>query len=258
MKMGEAQDTYNPIFPGRVGEEPPILYAREAQLGRTLRVPRTSGVPMPLITATGATKAAMMVTLHAQVVIPADALVVGGADRRAPLTGVLQWGQAGATFSCKFDLRTGVCATLVASSVQLSAVFEAPDTDPDTRALFADVAAACVWGTRASRSRVTRTLPRASIANGASATFEVPPFATTLTVFTTAATFYAAASTSTVTLHGGPLVTDDPELVVTAGALGAGPLTLDGVALSGHTRFVTITNHEGATIPVQLTFGLAI
>jgi len=250
-------DQLRPVWPGRDAPQPGLVEVRDTHLGRSFRQPREQAA-QSLINAGGRSQQAMMATIHAQVTVPEEAYPVGVLNRRAPLVGLLQWGQGGATFDAKIDLRTGVCASLVASTVQLSCIFERADADPDERALFADVSAAVVWGTRPGRARATRTLPKATIAIAGTSTFAVPAFAYAVTIFTPTAAFYAAASTSVITLHGGPLITDDPELSVLAGTLGPQPLTFDGLLLSGHTRFLSIANTTGALLPVQLTFALEL
>lgn len=229
-----------------------LLERSDAQLGRGVPVAR-GGVPVPLIQAAGSSQRARMATLHAQVtdlVFPTAVL-----DRRAPIVGLLQWGQGGASFKADIDLRTGVCASLVASSVTLSVRIDGNDPEIIEGAT---VAAAVVWGTRPGRCRATRTLPRETIAPAASFTWAVPSFAYSLQLFTPIAAFYAPASTSIVTLHEGPLVTDDPELAIAAGALTVQPLTLDGLALSGNTRFATVQNLTGAPLPIRPTFCLEL
>lgn len=248
-------DRWRGVWPGRDNPEPPLLGAKDTQLGRTVPLVPTQG-PVSLIQATGTSQGGYIATIHAQVIIPPDAYPAG-VDRFAPVVGLLQWGQGGATFNATIDLRTGVCASLVASSVQLSAVFE-PTTAPDQRATTAQVSAAVVWGTRPGRARATRTLGPVTLAPAASTTFEVPPFASTVALFAPLAAFYAPASTSLLTLHEGPLVTDRPELAVTTGQLGAQQLTLDGVALAGLTRFLTVTNNEAAPIALRAVFGLEL
>jgi hypothetical protein len=246
------------IAPGLDPPGPGLVDVRDAQLGRVQTLER-DGPNVSLIMAEGRCQQARMATIHAQVVVMDGAFPAAAPDRRAPIVGLLQWGQGGATFKADIDLRTGVCASLVASTVSLQARFEAND-DPaaDQRAFRVQVAGAVVWGTRPGRARTTRTLPRAVLAIAASGTFEVPPFASTVTIYTPIAAFYAAASTSVITLHGGPTITDDPELIITAGALGVQPLVFDGLLLAGATRFVTVQNLTGALLPLRLTFGLEL
>lgn len=246
-----------PIWPGRDKPQPGMVELHDAQLGRNLQILR-DGAPMSLIDASGTSLRGTIATIHCQVDVPANAYDGIASDRHAPVQGLLTWGQGGAKFQATIDLRTGICATVVASSVQLSAQFARADASPDTRALTASVGAAVVWGTRASRARVTRTLPRVTFADGAVATFEVPPFADTVCLFAPVAAFYAAASSSVVTLHGGPAITDDPELSVLAGTLGVQPLTMNGIALSGDTRYVSVTNHTGAPLTLRPSFNLAL
>jgi hypothetical protein len=250
---------YNAIHPGRDAPQPGMVELIDTRLGRNLTLGRDQA-PQSLIDASGTSLRAQVATIHAQVDIPADAYVGIGADRHAPILGLLQWGQGGAKFTATIDLRTGVCASVVASSVQLSAVYAKSDTLPgaDTRALRANVGAAVVWGTRASRARVTRTLPRVTIPNAATQTFEVPEFADSVLFFVNASAFYAAASTSVITLHGGPTPTDDPEAAFLAGTLGVQPLTMNGLALSGDTRFVSLTNASGAGFVCRPSFNLAL
>lgn len=251
--------SYNPIWPGRDAPQPGLVEVRDTRLGRNLILERGAAA-QSLIDASGTSLRGTIATIHCQVEIFSNAYDGIASDRHAPILGLLQWGQGGAKFTAQIDLRTGVCATLVASSVQLSAVFAGNDAAPgaDTRALRAAVGAAVVWGTRSSRARATRTLPRTSIANAATATFEVPPFADSVCFFVDHSAFYAAASTSVITLHGGPLITDDPEAVLIAGQLGVQPLTMNGIALSGDTRFVSLTNSSGAGFIARPSFNLAI
>jgi hypothetical protein len=253
MTLGRAPfpaDRYRPI----PNERPPVslLDRDDTQIGRSLPVQRGANA-VSLITAEGESKWGQVVTIHCQV--SRVAFPAGVPDRRAPVEGLLQWGQGAARFSAQIDLRSGVCATLVATSVQLSAQLVGSTGEV---AESADVAAAVIWGTRPGRSRSTRTLPRTTIGIGGSQTWEVPPFGYALTLYTPIAAFYAAASTSTITLHGGPLVTDDPELVISAGALGVAPLTFEGLLLSGNSRFVTVANLTGALLPIRPTFSLEL
>lgn len=249
--------TNTPVWPGRSGPEPMLLDATEAQLGRSVRLFR-DGPPVGLINATGATRRAQLVTVQAQVIVPADGYGVG-ADRRAPIIGRLQWGQAGASFTADVDINNGTTFSLVASSVTLLALFDPSDVTPDTRAVHADCSASVVWGNRPARARPQRTLPRVpALADGGVATFAVPAFAYSLMVLADTAAFYAAASTSTITFHGGPTPADDPQLVVTAGALGTSQLTQEGVILGGSTRFVSVTNHTGAPLNLRASFALAL
>jgi len=231
-----------------------LVQVADTQLGRReLLHPNDS--PVPLIWAEGKSQDARMATIHCQVTGTSPAAWPAGADRRAPIKGLLGWGQGGARFSAEIDLRTGVVASVVASSVSLSAQFE-----QESGSLIPEVvvAGAIVWGTRPGRGRCTRTLPRVTIPIGGSATFEVPPFAYTVTPYTTAAGWYALASSTPITLHEGPTAADDPELVITAGELGSGVLLFDGLNLSGNTRYVTVGNTTGAPLPMRLTFGLEL
>lgn len=238
------------------GEPPSMLQVADGQLGWGKELSREQS-PIALITAEGKSQDGLIATIHAQV---SDVRYpTAGPDRRAPIKGLLQWGQGGASFTAEIDIRTGVCASLVATTVRLNAVYEAnDDPDADARATQVRVAAAVVWGTRPGRGRATRTLPRTTIAIAGAATFEVPPFAYSLTFFTPISAFYGAASTNVITLHGGPLVTDDPELIVTSGQLTTQPLVFDGLLLSGNTRFVTVANTTGAPLPIRACFGLEL
>jgi len=237
---------------------PGLVQVSDAQLGRSQRVDR-DGVAQTLVYAEGRSQDGYIATVHVGIRVPLDAYPAGIGNRRAPLVGLLGWGQGGARFEAEIDLRTGAVASVVASSIMLAARFDPATAAPDDRALFAELSGAVVWGTRPGRARTTRTLPPATIAVAPGAqTFAVPPFAATVTIYTPTAGWYAAGSASVITLHGGPLVTDDPELAITAGELGTGPLLLDGLLLSGNTRFVTIANALGVGLPVQLTFGLEL
>ncbi len=233
--------------------QPGLIEVTDAKLGKTVRIARESAA-VSVLFPQGRCQQALVATLYCTAVVPLDAYPPGVLNRRAPLVGRLQWGQGGATFSADIDIRTGIVATIVASSVSLAVQFEAADDVPDSRALFADVSAGIVWGTRGGRARVTRTLPRSTVPIAGTITYPVPQGATALTLYTTQAGWYAAGSVSTITLHGGPLVTDDPELTITAGALGVTPLVFEGLTLSGNTRFVTVDNLSGALLPLQATF----
>jgi len=257
--------TRPPPFPRNVpvgltqpdGIEHAMLDVKDTQLGRNQRISRTDA-PKSVLFAKGRSQQALIATVHTQVIVPLDAYAGAPGDRRAPIVGLLKWGQGAANFTAEIDIRNGTSFSVVAADVSLDMVFEKADTDPDTRALSADVAAAVVWGTRPGRSRPTRTLGRVTIATGTSHTFPVPAFAYAVAFYMPTAAQYAAAATSTITLHEGPDVTDDPELVVTMGELGTTPLTLDGLLLSGNTRFVTFTNNSGGNLTIRPTFALEL
>lgn len=241
---------------GLFGSEVAMLDVADAQLGRNVRLERTSP-PLSVLYPRGKSQGARIATVHAQVDVPEAAYAAAG-DNRAPIVGLLTWGQGAAKFTAEVDIRNGTCFSLVASDVSLTVRFDAADADPDTRASFANVGAAVVWGDRPARARPSRTLPRVTLGNGASETYAVPAFAYSVTFFANLAAFYAAASTSTITLHGGPTPTDDVECIVSAGALGTSQLTQEGLLLSGNTRFVTLTNNSGGNLVVRPSFALAL
>jgi hypothetical protein len=241
---------------GLYGRQVSMLDVADTQLGRNVTVKR-SDAPQPLIFARGHSQGAQIATVHAQVDVPESAYAAGGGDR-APIVGLISWGQGAAKFTAEVDLRNGTCFSLVASDVTMNVRFDAADDNPDTRALLANVAGAVVWGDRPARARPTRTLPRTVVASAGSATFAVPAFAYSLTLFAPSSGLYAAAATSTITLHGGPAAADDPELVVTTGELGTSQLTQEGLLLSGNTRFVTFTNNSGGSLTVRPSFALAL
>lgn len=234
-----------------------MLDGPDTALGRNV-VLRREAAPVPLIFARGISQGAFIATVHAQVIIPAEAFAGDPGDRRAPIVGLLQWGQGGATFSAEVDLLNGTCFSLVAADVTMNARFEAADAQPDTRALFANIGAAVVWGDRPARARPTRTLGRVTVADTASHTFAVPAFAYSVGFYGPASALYGAGAASTITLHEGPDPTDDPELIVTMGELGTSQLTQEALLLSGNSRFVTFTNHGLDSIVVRPTFALAL
>lgn len=230
----------------------------DARLGWNKTLTREGG-SIALINASGRAQDGFIATICAQVIVPPTAYEGIASDRHAPILGLLEWGHGSARFQASIDLRTGVCATVVATSVTVNAIMgPAPAAGLDTRALSVECSAAVVWGTRPGRARATRTLPRTTIANAGTATFEVPPFADSVRFFVNNSAFYGAASTSVVTLHGGPSSTDDPELIVTAGLLGVQPLTMCGVALSGDTRFVSLINNSGGDLIARACFDLTL
>lgn len=242
---------------GLLGNEPSMLGVADEQLGRNVRIVR-DGPLQSVLYPRGKSQDACIATVHAQVIVP-DAAYTGISDQRAPIVGVLQWGQGAATFSAEVDLRNGTCFSLVASQVSLGARFEVADADPDTRAQFALVAAALVWGDRPARARPSRTLPRSTVANAAHVTWPVPAFAYAFNLFVRDSNFYLAASTSQLAFHEGPdPTTSDIDLIVTAGELGTSQLTQEGVILPGNTRYVTLTNLSGGNLVVRPSFALAL
>jgi hypothetical protein len=240
-----------------MGKPRAMLDGPDAALGRSVRLLREAA-PVPLIFARGESQGAFIATVHAQVIVPPEAFAGDAGDRRAPIVGLLTWGQGGASFSAEVDLLNGTCFSLVAADVTMNARFEAADVQPDTRALFANIAAAVVWGDRPARARPTRTLGRVTLADAASHTFAVPAFAYSVGFYMPTSAQYLAAATSTITLHQGPDPTDDPELVVTMGELGTSQLTQEALLLSGNSRFVTFTNHAAAPLTIRPTFALAL
>lgn len=234
-----------------------MLGVADEQLGRNVRIER-NGPVNSILYPRGKSQDACIATVHAQVIVPEDAYT-GISDQRAPIVGVLTWGQGGAHFTAEIDLRNGTCFSVVASDVSLGARFEASDTDTDTRATYALVAAAVVWGDRPARARPARTLPRVTIADTARHTWAVPPFAYSVSLFVRDSAFYAAASTSQIALHSSPdPLTSDIEAIVTAGQLGTSQLTQEGLILPGNTRYVTLTNLLGGPIVVRPSFALAL
>lgn len=241
---------------GRPGQRAGMVEVDDTQLGRTLQLTRNSA-PIALINAQGRSQQAMIGSIHCSVEVPGYPAGINS-GRYAPVIGLLTWGQGGANFKAKIDLRTGLCCSVVASTVTLNVVYEATAVTPDPRAEVVNVSAALVWGTRPSGARVTRTLPAVTLAPAASATFEVPVFAYAVCLYSTNPDIYDPASTSLITMHGGPLVADDPELIIPAGVLDASAIVNDGIQLSGNTRFVTFTNNEAGAVTIRPTFLLAL
>lgn len=242
---------------GLTGHQVSMLDNDDTQLGRNIRLLRDAA-PAPLIYARGHSQRACIATVHAQVIVPPEAYAGDAGDRRAPIVGLLSWGQGGASFSAEVDLLNGTCFSLVAADVTMNCRFEAKDTDADTRALFALVGAAVVWGDRPARARPTRTLGRVTLATATAHTFAVPAFAYSVGFYMPTSAQYLAAATSTITLHEGPDPTDDPELVVTMGELGTSQLTQEALLLAGNSRFVTFSNSSGGNLTLRPVFALAL
>jgi hypothetical protein len=252
-------ENFNPVWPGRPGQAPGLVQGSpDTKFGRNTTV-RKAQPAQGLLQADGRCEDGFVATIHAQVqnvVFPPGVTH----NRRCAVVGLLQWGQGGATFKAEIDLRTGVCATIVASGVSMQAMLEPSlGESPDGTALSADVSAAIVWGTRSSRGRATRT-KRLLVPANTDGAIEVPPFAYSVSLYAPDVDFYDEGSnTCLMTFAGGPTTTDDPQATFALSPfipqLIGSP---DGLLLPGHTRYIILTNNLADDLTLTATFGLAL
>jgi hypothetical protein len=232
------------------------LTAQEsAAMGRTVTLGRDDGMAWLVRARSPDDDAARVVTVNVGVGFDDNDIPPAGAGRTMRLRGLLEWGHGDAHFSADVDLHNGAQLTVAASTVQLHARFEPPETLPDTRYFRATVAACIAWGTAPGGAYPTRTLRRETIAPGSSATWRIPPWAYAAQLLSPDTPFYAPLIAS-ATFHGGPTPADDPSLTVTPEQISAA-LPHPGVRFPESARFLTVENTGlGAPFGVRPTFAL--
>lgn len=241
--------------------EPHINETQDVQMGRTVLLELAGERRAELIRSPGTSVGARMVTTHIWVNPPGtpDWPADVGA-RSLPLVARLRWGNGAGEFRAELDVKGGAVASLVASYLDVIVEYEPqlPPAIPDRRAVRANVSAALVWGTRGGWSDPTRTrrltLPDADTV----VTVQIPPWAHSVALLSSNGAWYASADT--ITLHGGPDVTDDPTLSLTPVIAGGAPTlaSTPGLELANTSRFLTINHAAGLATEIAAVFYLAL
>lgn len=230
----------------QINEQPEIAMGRAQQLFAT------GSQFVELFRSSGASEGAQMATVHAQVSFNDEAWPAAPPFRQFALVGRMKWGQSGAQFTAEVDIHEGSAFTLVASFADLSVGWD-PGSPVEGRPSVVNVAAAVIWGTRPGRPLPTRTLRAGNIAAGAAFTFRVPEWAYAVQFHTPTNGFYSQGLGAVdITMHSGPLVADDPILVLSPADVGFSALTFDGIKLAEGVHYITVANAAGEPLIANL------
>ena len=224
----------------------------EVMMGRSVPL-AADGRPAMLIRSSGASCGARMTTIHTEVEFnDASWPAAGPAPRQFALLGKLRWGSGTAAFTADVDVHQGSAFSMVASFVEFDVGFD-PASPREGRINSTAISAGLVWGTRPGRPLPTRTLRAGTIAADSFFTFRVPQWAYAVQFHTPTNSFYSEALAAvTITFHSGPLVTDEPILVLAPADVGFAALTFDGVKLSEGVHYITVANAAGEPPIVDL------
>jgi hypothetical protein len=175
-------------------------------------------------------------------------------DEVAAIIGILGWGVGGARHETEFDWRAGAQLSVPCSRVDVRAFFEPPNIG---EALIdrVRIRASLSYGTRPTRSLVTRTSPRAIIAPAGEVIFPIARMAYAVNVAFSSLGAYVAATTFRA--RAGVTVTS-PILLELNGLDLRAALLGEGVHLPGGTRSISIANAAGGGILGRAIWALAI